>query len=96
MNNKDFRYGTKKHRYLSKTIKSKKQKLKNFIKIKETPIIDHQVSTLIIRYLPIFNWINKLSIYYKIFYQVSDLGTPVAVDDEIISTGSNYLQKYVL
>jgi len=39
---------------------------------------------------------NKLSTYYKIFYQVSDLGTPVAVDDEIISTGSNYLQKYVL
>ncbi|KAL5238042.1 hypothetical protein ACI65C_005452 [Semiaphis heraclei] len=66
MNNKDFRYGTKKRRYLSKTIKSKKQKLKNFIKKKETPIVDHQVS---------------------------DLGTPVAVDDEIISTGSNYLQK---
>jgi len=45
MNNKDYRYGTKKRRYLSKTIKSKKQKLKIFIKTKENPIIDHQVST---------------------------------------------------
>lgn len=45
MNNKDYRYGTKKRRYLSKTIKSKKQKLKNFIKTKENPIIDHQAST---------------------------------------------------
>lgn len=44
MNNKDFRYGAKKRRYLSKTIKSKNQKLKNLIKKKETPIIDNQVS----------------------------------------------------
>jgi len=45
MNNKDYRCGTKKRRYLSKTIKSKKQKFKNLIKTKEDPIIDHQVST---------------------------------------------------